>query len=457
MPTTSDYAAQLKQLNKDYERRRVWSSLYGAVDLSKQRALNSLQYDYNKDVSEAYAAAYNERGAIANSNLGQGYKEAAYGDLDASLNEAFASYKANYLNNKLAIEESAAEATSEIDTALTTQAENIALYQRKPYEYLTSLYERATGSGDYDLDEKLQELFINNPNWSKYITTDDKGNNRLMSEAELYSTLYDEQGNLTIAGADYYDQMLNSLASEMGSDYSFHNWLSTNDEELYNWSQTYNPYNYAPDAFGNNTNLSSVRTMFGLASDDEKYQFIERMGGMSEGQLTSLFDKYTQSAKNFIEEANNASGRYTKKTVDSISSMVSDVRTMTDNLGITADIEAELGMSFDQLADAMNNYYKSSETNWDIWWKNMLDTAVSTYSSSAVGGQIGAAPGAVVGALFGLVSGVKSGISDTEASKKSNRQLVKQASKQYEDLAVVLANYAQKKRRDVEIEYNKTK
>lgn len=464
MPTASDYSAQLKELNKDYERRRVWSSLYGAVDLSKQRALNTLRYDYGKDISEAYAAAYNQAGVIANSTLGQGYKDAAYLDLDASLSEAFESYKANYLKNKLAIEEDASKATSEIDTALNTQATNIASYQRKPYEYLTYLYERATGSGDYELDDKLSELFTSNPNWSKYIVKDENDVSRLMTESELYSTVYDKDGNLTVAGADYYDQMLNSLSSELGSDYSFHNWLSTNDEKLYNWSQTYNPYDYAPDMLGNNTNISSVRTMFGLSSTDEKYQFIERMGGFSEKQLTDMFNKYTESAKSFINNSNEASGRYTKDIVKDISSMVTDVKSIADELGITSDIEAELGMSFEQLSTAMTNYYKSSETNWDIWWKGMLNTAMSAGAGAGAGstigahiGGIGAIPGVIVGAIGGAIGGIISGVKNTSNTKKSNRELLEQASQAYEDLTVVLVNYAQKKRRDAEIMHSNNK
>ena len=109
--------------------------------------------------------------------------------------------------------------------------------------------------------------------WERYITNDpvldaegkeqfdEEGNRieerRLKTQEEMAAELYDENGNLTLAGLDYFDQLENSLANEGG--YSWGQYLLDTNEDLYNWSKTYNPYNYTFEG----TNAGSFRTMVG--------------------------------------------------------------------------------------------------------------------------------------------------------------------------------------------------
>lgn len=447
--TTSNTASQLKELNKDYEKRRTWASLYGSVDVAEQQALSSLQYDYSKDVLDAYTAAYAEKSAIANSDLGTGYKQQSLYDINESLNEAFNSYRQNYMSNVSAVEQSAAQAKQGISDELATQAENINTYRAMPYQYLTNLYERAVGTEDTEADNKLEKLFLENPNWNKYLVTEED-NVRLKTEQELLDEHYVD-GKLTLKGADFYDQMLNELGTLYGSEYSFHNWLANENAELYEWSQSYNPYDYAPNMFGDTSNLSSVQTMFGLAADDQTYQFVERYAGMSEGELDEMFSKYTKYAEDVANKLSDASGRQTKAVVGDINNMIGEIKTMATELGILDDVEAEIGMTFEELSRGVEENYSKSYTNGNIWWDGILTTLSSTGVGAGIGSKYGGY-GALIGAALGMLGGAVTGIAGTEQRKKENLKLAKSSSDAYEQLVVKMTNQAQQKRRQAEIE-----
>ena len=455
--TTSNTASQLKELNKDYEKRRTWASLYGSVDLAEQQVLSSLQYDYSKDVLDAYATAYGEKSVIANSALGSGYKEQSLYDINESLNEAFNSYRQNYMSNVAAVKETSQEAKQGITDELILQAENVNKYRAMPYQYLTNLYNRSIGTEDVEADDKLAKMFVENPNWNKYLVTDETGT-RLKTEQELLDEHYVD-GKLTIRGADFYDQMLNELGTTYGSEYSFHNWLANEDAELYEWSQSYNPYNYAPNMLGESTNLSSVQTMFGLASDDQTYQFVERYAGMSEGELDAMFSRYTKYAEDVANKLSDASGRHTKDVVGDINGMIGEIKTMATELGILDDIEAEIGITFEELSRGVEENYGKSLTNGNIWWDSIQAELVHAGASASVGGTVGTLGGPVgilygslIGAAVGVIGGIPKAISRSQANKKENLRLAKESADAYKQLVIKMVNMAQQKRRQAEID-----
>ena len=59
----------LKELNRNYEGRKVWSDLYSSVNLAEQQALSSLKSDYSSDITQAYVNAHKNKAVIANSDL----------------------------------------------------------------------------------------------------------------------------------------------------------------------------------------------------------------------------------------------------------------------------------------------------------------------------------------------------------------------------------------------------
>ncbi len=454
--TTDSIAKQLKKYNTNYEGRKTWDQLYGAVGLSTNQALEQAQYDYYSAMNDAYAAAYNEAAAVQNSALAQGYKTKMLSDLDYDLNEAFNSYRQNYLTQKQNIESTAAEAKATVDSALLTQAKNVKAYADSPYQYLTTMFNRAYGNEDYEPDSRLLEVFEKNPNWSKYVV-ENEGQKSLLSEQELYKQLYDKDGNLTIKGADFYDQMMNDLGVTIGEEYSFHNWLANENSELFEWSQSYNPYDYNPDLYGNSTNMSGMKTMFGMTSDDETYQFVERYAGMSEGELSEVFSRYDKAVSDFATKVSEDSGRHSKEIIGDINTMVSEIKEMANQLGIQGDVEEELGFTFDQLTDAIKDNYDSSESNGAIWWKNILAYLGATHTGATTGWSQGGAWGAAIGASIGHTLGTAISILGSEQMKNKNSELANESSKQFQNLVVQMTKYAQNERRKTEIEYNKRK
>ena len=294
---TSDIKSQLAEANRDYYGRKVWENLYGSIDYAKQRQLGKLQQDYSSAVNEAYASAHLANQNIAASNLGVGYKTAASEANDLALEEAYNTYRQKYLAGVSEVESLSAKQTQNVTNALSEQAKYESEFAEKPYEYLQYLFNK------YSEGDRANNIFYNEELWKRYTNEakDEAGN--LTGERELksweeianygayedvegkkqWTGLFDESGNLTIKGADFFDQMINQLAYE-GRGISFGNWLAENDEKLYEWSRSYNPYNYTEAG----TNLGSFKTMVGLTSADEKYTFMERFGGLSKSDVNNM-------------------------------------------------------------------------------------------------------------------------------------------------------------------------
>src|SRR5574344_1264451 len=111
---TSDIKSQLAQANRDYYGRKVWENLYGSIDYAKQKQLGKLQQDYSSAVNEAYASAYLANQNIAASNLGVGYKAAAFEENDLALEEAYNTYRQKYLAGVSEVESLSAKQTQNV-------------------------------------------------------------------------------------------------------------------------------------------------------------------------------------------------------------------------------------------------------------------------------------------------------------------------------------------------------
>lgn len=484
---TSSIKNQLKEANRDYTGRKTWENLYSSIDLSEKQQINALKQDYAKAMSAAYSTAYQNKAAIANSNLGQGYKVSAIDDVDAALQKAYAKYQQDYLKDTSKIESTANEAYENVNSALTEQAEYTKKFANAPYQYLQYLFDKYNEGSDKD------NIFLTNDLWKRYTyeETDDEGN--LTGERALkswediknygayeeyidndgakqkeWTGLFDDSGNLTIKGADFYDQMMNDLAQKGG--YSFGEWLSTEDEDLYNWSKSYNPYDYTTDQ----SNAGSFRTMVGLTSTDQTYSFIERYGGMSKKELDSKYSKFTNKVNELNDKIkNNKNG---KTILEEYKALTSDIETLTDKLGITDDIESQMNMTFDQLASTLYNLTENAYSSSDIWWQSLgsaFGTGFLTSSAEAAALKAGASAavasafplarasasvpvvGWIVAALIATGAAVYSGISTANNLKAQNKQLATQGQTAYNNLVKNLVDYSQQQRRQKQIEWNK--
>lgn len=459
---------QLYNLNKDYRGRKTWADLYTNAGLAAERQQSAMTYDYSKALSQAYLSSLNANSAISGTNILQGNKQALLDQNALALQEAFNTYSKQHVQNASAIREQLSETTGAIDTALTEQADNTIAYANAHYDYLKRLWE------DYEKDENK---IFDNVLWSKYLVneTDEEGNvleQRLKTWNELshpakdangeWTSLYNDKNELTIAGADFFDQMENFVASvdtdRAAGALSWGEYLNEANPDLFKWASETNPYDYTIAG----TNAGSFKTLFGMTSTDNKYEFAERLGGFSSGQLEEQFSKFVEFGKEYSElAAKTGGGARNKKRAALATEMTTELKTLTDNLGITNDIEEELGVPISTLVDeivaAQGNMKSGGQIAGDFFDKLYSTIAQDTITGAGMGsaaglalggitsvpfGMVGLAAGGVVGIVHGLVNAITAVASDI----KNNEQYEKKIEDAYLDMVGALTMYAQSKR-----------
>ena len=444
---TSDIKSQLAQANRDYYGRKVWENLYGSIDYAKQRQLGKLQQDYSSAVNEAYASAHLANQNIAASNLGVGYKAAASEENDLALEEAYNTYRQKYLAGVSEVESLYAKQTQNVTNALDEQAKYESAFAEKPYEYLQYVFDK------YSEGDRANNIFYNEELWKRYTkeVKDEAGNptgeRELKSWEEIanygayeevegkkqWTGLFDNSGNLTIKGVDFYDQMINQLAYE-GQGISFAQWLAGNDEKLYEWSRSYNPYNYTEAG----TNLGSFKTMVGLTSADEKYTFMERFGGLSKSDVNNMYSGFTNKLNELNKKISSSSGKDAKQIASEFTGLTAEIGKLTKQLGITADVENELGMSLDDLGKYLANNASAAVSKGDIWLQGVQTALTSVGSGAVIGAKAGGGKGAIAGAIVGAIVGSAFAALEAEGTKDQNKELAKASRDAYDNLVTTL-------------------
>ena len=334
------------------------------------------------------------------------------------------------------------------------------------------------------------------PSWQRYNTQDqlrddvtgellynDDGTpmldeRRLMTRDELfkysYDNIYDEEGNvigqdntgfidengnLTLKGIDFYDQIENALAGEGG--YSWGQYLSENDADLYEWASSYNPYNYTEAG----TNEGTFKTMTGRMSTDYLYSYAERFGGMSEGEIQNLYSQFESKTKDIYNAMSEGDALDSKDNTKNLKALADEVATLVDDLGLSADFEAETGMTVDsylnELTRNINSMMSEGEMN-----KRVL-TGSGEGFKFAVGPSGMAAlfantlvPGSGLAVLLagGVLGGLLGAIDASLQNKKQediNLLLQEQSKQVFDDMLSGLLQYSLGKRREAEIEFNR--
>ena len=465
---TSDIKSQLAQANRDYYGRKVWENLYGSIDYAKQKQLGKLQQDYSSAVNEAYASAHLANQNIAASNLGVGYKAAASEANDLALEEAYNAYRQKYLEGVSEVESLSAKQTQNVTNALDEQAKYIRDFSKKPYEYLKYVFDK------YSEGDRENNIFYNEELWKRYTkeAKDEAGNptgeRELKSWDEIvnygayekvadefgniekqWTGLYDDNGHLTIKGADFFDQMINQLAYE-GRGTSFGSWLAENDEKLYEWAKAYNPYDYTAG-----TNFGSFKTMVGLTSADEEYTFMERFGGLSKSDVDNMYSGFTNKLTELNKKISSSSGKDAKQIASEFTGLTAEIGKLTKQLGITADVENELGMSLDDLGKYLANNASAAVSKGDIWLQGVQTALTSIGSGAVIGAKAGGGKGAIAGAIVGAIVGSAFAALEAEGTKKQNKELAKASRDAYDNLVTTLITYSQNKQREAQINYYK--
>lgn len=455
-------------MNRDYTGRKSWEKLYGDIDLSKQRQIGALSADYSQAMSDAYAAAYANKAALASGNLGEGYKTVIDEELDLALENAYESYRANYLEGVADAETAAAEATASVDAALTQEANFVKRMSDKPYEYLQYLF------NSYAEGDETNNIFYNDELWKRYTyeETDEQGNptgQRLLKSwndivaygakdeaSGEWTGLRDTQGNLTVKGVDFYDQMMNYFDSvKPGEGLGFGAWLAENDAELFDWSQSYNPYNYTEAG----TNLGSFKTMFGLTSTDQQYSFIERFGGFSKTDVDNMYADFVSKGEELATKLSTNDGRDVSDITSGYEDLIQNIKNVADELGIVESLEKDMNMSFDELAIKLANLDVSSiegggwtvaGTTAGVATGTLLTSASAAGALLGTGASLSAVPvvGWIAAAALAISAGAITAKATSDSIKSKNLAIANESRQAYNDLLTGLIEYSQYKRKE---------
>lgn len=355
--TVDEVKRQLMEYDKTFQGLKYWEEMYGSVSLMGKQAESAVTYDYAKAMSEAYASSLQTDMDIMSSNLGQGFKERELSENQLALEEAFASYQQNYLEGMQTVAKTTAEAEASVTSQLETEAKNVEGLNASVYNYLEYLFKK---------DPNLLETL----GWQEYLNytpkldaegkeiTDEEGkvvyNKSLKSWDELttpqlddnneYISLVDNQGYLTSKGIDFYDKIMNQINTDQYGVSSWQNWLRETNPELYNWSQSYNPYNHATYVDPNtgeikNTNIGSFRTLVGLKPGDQTYSFAERFAGMTKKEVDESLSKFIDYSNKLSQSTSN---------IKDIKNYTNEIKSLITKYGISEDLAKE-GININEL------------------------------------------------------------------------------------------------------------
>ena len=404
---------------------RSFGSLYAANELAGARATQQVEQQYGEQIGAAYKTAMAQRANILESNLGTGYKTELSEDVQKSLNQAYDAYMSKMSQSKQQIAETVSEANTEVDDVLQKYAENTAAYRNAHGEYAQSWVDYMRNN----LSEEEYAKFITGPDWRNYVTLDFGDDESAASQYQLlqkfvdagimtdqqlretyakyyrlktteelsaptyveevdpetgetfrkYTSIVDDEGNITAAGKNYFDFLENYAATREGKGPSWEQYLSENNPELLDWAKTYNPYNYTDDP----TNAGTFRTVYGTASTDYKYTFLEEYGGLSKKEIDTTFGEMTSIMNKSVDDINTSD----------VKGLISSYRQLAEQMGYDSD-RVDWG-SIEQQADVYLQQIKEYD-----------EEIKSKKTAEGVGGfyGFGAGVGMVIGGIISIIA-----------------------------------------------------
>jgi hypothetical protein len=244
----NDVAKQLREMNKTYYNDEQIRDMFMDTALSEQRAVSSLNYDYSQAVNDAYVASLQNRNAIYDTALGQGYKQQLVQQNQADLQSAFEQYRNNYMTNLSNIEKNTSSINYDITNLYKNQIEMSEQQAGLINDYFTAHFDYLQALGK-DETGRFDNLF-NTQAFNDYFVTTDEGGRRIKTTEELMTASVDkegsdggfyytdEQGNQYIT--DYGLKMLSLLEStgtfKEADGYSFGSYLEGANEKLWKWA-----------------------------------------------------------------------------------------------------------------------------------------------------------------------------------------------------------------------------
>lgn len=490
---TSDQAKKFLQDMRNATGSRSFGSLYAANELAGMKAEQQVEQQYGEQIGQAYKSAMAQRSNILSSNLGTGYKEAMLGDTDQYLSKAYDQYMSKLSQSKQAIASSVSKANEAVTEKLDKTAANV-LELNKSYSPYSEYYLEWIRN---NLSEEEYSEIVNSADWKNYMTADfgddaetqarynelvaleEEGKlspeqeaelkelrvsyYRLKSEQELttpayveevdpetgetykhWTSIVDDQGNLTEAGINYYDFLENYAATRQDKGPSWEQYLSETNPELLDWAKTYNPYLAGTeDPFWAGT----MRTAHGTVSNDYKYTFLERMGGLSSKQIDSAFGDINKLTNKSIDDIN----------VNDVKGFISQYKKLAEQAGLESVDWDALDKQADVYLQQIKDYekeIKSAKIGAGVGGAAIallvIGLAAATIATGggamAVLGAAGTAAGA--GGFTSAIMNSVDAIEALEDNKKAQEDLLK---KEYLNSLVTMVNEVNAKKREQQI------
>lgn len=472
---TSDQAKKFLQDMRNATGSRSFGSLYAANELAGMKAEQQVEQQYGEQIGQAYKSAMAQRSNILSSNLGTGYKDAMLGDTDQYLSKAYDQYMSKLSQSKQAIASNVSKANEVVTEELDKTAANV-LELNKSYSPYSEYYMEWIKN---NLSEEEYSKIVNSADWKNYMTADfgDDAETkarydeltsleeagtlspeqeaelkqlrasyyRLKSEQELatpayveevdpetgekfkhWTSIVDDKGNLTEAGINYYDFLENYAATRQGKGPSWEQYLSETNPELLDWAKTYNPYLAGTeDPFWAGT----MRTAHGTVSNDYKYTFLERFGGLGQKEVDSVFGDLTKLANKSINDIN----------VNDVKGFISQYRKLAEQVGIeNVDWEA-VDKDVDTYLQSIKEYEEEIKAGkiatgatgaWGLI-SGIIMIVGGALATATGGGATAGVPTIITG--VGMLAGTSTGIAvgDTqikalEGDKKAQEDALKQ-------------------------------
>lgn len=389
---------------RNFTGSRTFNAAYTANELAGARAEQQVEQQYGEQIGLAYKSAMSQRSNILSSGLGQGYKGALLGDSNEALQQAYDAYMAKMSESKSQIAEGVTTANEDVDEQVSELATKYAEYRNLHQNYAEQYFDWAKNNLTAD---EYYTNFVNSPDWQNYITYDfgDDTNKqetmnyvkelyanglinettyndmmkqfmdfaRLKTTDELsqvafveetdpltgntykhYSSIVDENGNITSAGTNYFDLLENYAATRLGVGPSWEDYLSEQNPELYEWAKTYNPYANTDDP----SFAGAFRNMYGTTSTDYQYTFIERFGGLSKDEVNTRFKDFDRVLNMNVNDIN----------LDDVKGLVSNYKQLATQIGVDTDkvdwdaLEKDVEVQFSKLQEVKDEI-KSLKTS----------------------------------------------------------------------------------------------
>ena len=490
---TSDQAKKFLQGMRNATGSRSFDSLYAANELAGMKAEQQVEQQYGEQIGQAYKSAMAQRSNILSSNLGTGYKDAMLGDTDQYLSKAYDQYMSKLSQSKQAIASSVSKANDVVTDELEKQAANVLEYNKAAPKYADYYINWLKNN----LSEEEYSEIVNSADWKNYMTADfgDDAETkakydeltsleeagtlspeqetelkqlrasyyRLKSEQELttpayveevdpetgetykhWTSIVDDQGNLTEAGINYYDFLENYAATRKDAGPSWEQYLSETNPELLDWAKTYNPYLAGTnDPFWAGT----MRTAHGTMSNDYKYTFLERMGGLSSKQIDSVFGDINKLTNKSIDDIN----------VNDVKGFISQYRKLAEQAGLERvdwdAIDKQADVYLQQIKD-YEKEIKSAKIGAGVGGAAIallvIGMAAATIATGGGAAAVLGAAGTAAGA-GGFTSAIMNSVDAIEAledDKKAQEDLLK---KEYLNSLVTMVNEVNAKKREQQI------